>query len=237
VFSVVKVCDRTRLLHFKTPYFSERYYLKSFLLKLKLGFAKYKAFLLAMLGPLGIWAPFAISTCDAAALGIPVDPIIIGYVWASRDNLGLVAFYCISSAIGSALGSLVPYWIGRAGGELLLLKRIDHRRLEQLRDKFESQEFFFIMIPCFLPPGTPFKLFVLCAGVFEMRVPLFMLAIFSGRLLRCGIVAFLTIRFGEDVRTALKDHLAAVGVMAAVAVVLYFLVRYFRGRKSNVVQA
>jgi membrane protein YqaA with SNARE-associated domain len=206
--------------------------LKSFLLKLKLGFAKYKAFLLAMLGPLGIWAPFAISATDAAALGIPVDPIIIGYVWASRDNLGLVVFYCISSAIGSALGSLVPYWIGRAGGELLLLKRIDHHRLEQLRDKFESQEFFFMMVPCLLPPGTPFKLFVLCSGVFEMRVPLFMLAIFSGRLLRCGILAFLTIRFGADVLSVFKDHLAAVGVFAVLAVALYFAIRYFR-RKST----
>jgi hypothetical protein len=62
-----------------------------------------------------------------------------------------------------------------------------------------------------------------------------LLAIFSGRLLRCGIVAFLTIRFGEDVRTALKDHLAAVGILAAVAVALYFGIRFFRRRSAIVV--
>jgi len=211
--------------------------LKSFLLKLKIIFAKYKAFLLAVLLPLGIWAPFAISATDAAALGIPVDPVIIGYVWAARDNFWLVVFYCVTSAIGSVIGSLVPYWIGRGGGELLLLKRIDHHRLEEMRDKFESQEFFFIAIPCLLPPGTPFKLIVLCAGVFEMRVPLFMAAIFAGRLLRCAILAFLTIRFGEDVRTALRDHLGAIAALAGVAVVLYFLIRYLRSRRNAALQA
>jgi membrane protein YqaA with SNARE-associated domain len=211
--------------------------LKSFLIKLKIIFAKYKAFLLAMLSPLGIWAPFGISAIDAAALGIPVDPVIIGYVWAARDHLWLVAFYCVSSAIGSVIGSLVPYWIGRGGGELLLLKRIDHRRLEQLRDKFESQEFFFRAIPCLLPPGTPFKLIVLCAGVFEMRVPLFIAAIFCGRLLRCSILAFLTIRFGEDVRTALRDHLGPISAATGAAVVLFFLVRYLRNRKSAALEA
>jgi membrane protein YqaA with SNARE-associated domain len=210
--------------------------LKSLLFKLKIIFAKYKAFLLAMLSPLGIWAPFGISAIDAAALGIPVDPVIIGYVWASRDNFWLVVFYCVTSAIGSVLGSMVPYWIGRGGGELLLLKRIDHHRLEQLRDKFESQEFFFIAIPCLLPPGTPFKLIVLCAGVFEMRVPLFMAAIFCGRLLRCAILAFLTIRFGEDVRTALRDHLGIIAATAGIAVVLYFLVRFLRSRKNAALQ-
>lgn len=207
---------------------------------LKLAFTKYKVFLLATLAHFGIWAPFAISSVDSAAFGIPMDPVMVGYVWKDREHLGLVVFYCISAAIGSALGSLVPYWIGRAGEELILLKRIDHKRLEELRDKFENQEFFFILIPSMLPPPTPFKLFVLCAGAFEMRIPLFLLAIFLGRLLRFALVAFLTIRFGREIVTvvgaALKQHLPSILVILGLTIAAY-LAWHFRRKRNNAVLA
>jgi membrane protein YqaA with SNARE-associated domain len=215
-------------------HFVRALHLKSLLLKIKIGYSKYKALLLTMLVPLGIWGPFAIATTDAAAFGIPADPVLIGYVWASREHIWLIVFYCLSSAIGSTIGSLVPYWIGRGGGELLLLKRIDQKKLEELRDKFESQEFFFIMIPCLLPPGTPFKLFVLCAGVFEMRVPLFMLAIFTGRTLRCAILAYLTVQFGESVLDAFKNHAGMIFSVLGAAFIVYLCVWLWRKRNSAV---
>ena len=71
---------------------------------------------------------------------------------------------------GSAIGSLLPYYLGRAGGELFLLKRINRKRYEQLRDRFEKQEFLAIMIPAMMPPPMPVKLFEFAAGVFEMKV-------------------------------------------------------------------
>jgi membrane protein YqaA with SNARE-associated domain len=206
---------------------------------LKLAFTKYKVFLLGMLAHLGIWGPFAISALDSAAFGIPMDPVMVGYVWKDREHLGLVVFYCLAAAVGSALGSLVPYWIGRAGEELILLKRIDHKRLQELRDKFENQEFFFLMIPSMLPPPTPFKLFVLCAGAFEMRIPLFLLAIFLGRLVRFALVAFLTIRFGQEIATVvgvtLRQHLPLLFAIIAAVVAAYLFIRFRRKRSATVV--
>jgi uncharacterized membrane protein YdjX (TVP38/TMEM64 family) len=66
-----------------------------------------------------------------------------------------------------------PFLLGRAGGELFLMKRIDRARYEQLRDRFEKQEFLAMMIPSILPPPTPWKLFVFAAGVFEMKITRF----------------------------------------------------------------
>src|SRR5207237_3488653 len=91
------------------------------------------------------------------------------------------------------------YGIGRAGGELLLLKHVDRRRFERLRDRFENQEFFAMMVPAMLPPPTPFKLFLLAAGVFELRPGLFMLAIFVGLVVRFLILVFLVVRFGPGI--------------------------------------
>ncbi len=55
------------------------------------------------------------------------------------------------------------------------------------------------MLPSMLPPPTPFKLFVLSAGVAEMRFSHFLAAIFFGRFLRFCILSILVIRFGPEI--------------------------------------
>ena len=177
-----------------------------------------------------------LALADSGAFGIPMDPVMIAYAWRDRGNLLLVAFYCVTAALGSAVGSLIPYAIGRAGEELLLLKRIDRDRLERLRDRFESQEFIFIMIPAMLPPPTPFKLFTLSAGAFEMRVGLFMGAVFVGRLLRFGISSYLTLRFGPEivriVMNTARHHLVAALATIALLLAVYFIWRKLRRRRA-----
>jgi membrane protein YqaA with SNARE-associated domain len=158
--------------------------------------SRYTHFIWSVLQPLGSWGIFAVAILDSAAFGIPLDPVVAGYVYAHPSNIWLYVFV---AAAGSAVGSLVPYGIGRAGGELLLLKRIDRERFERMRDRFENQEFFAMMIPAMLPPPTPFKLFLLSAGVFEMRPYLFLLSIFAGRVIRFIILGFLVVKFGPGI--------------------------------------
>jgi membrane protein YqaA with SNARE-associated domain len=178
----------------------------------KLLFAKYKAFFVGLLAYLGGWGVLVIAILDGIVPVIPLDPVVASYVYGAPHHAWI---YILSGAIGSAVGSMVPFYIGRAGGELLLLKRIDRHRLEAMRDKYESQEFFFIMIPCMLPPGTPMKLIILAAGAFEMRAPLFFLAIFIGRILRFSILAYLVIKFGPGV-----IHVFASGFVQALPAIL-----------------
>ncbi len=170
--------------------------------------AKYTAFIWSILRPLGPWGVFGIAFLDSAAWGIPVDPVVASYIFNRPSGLWL---YALMAAAGSSIGSLIPYSIGRAGGELLLLKRIDRHKLERLRDRFESQEFWALAIPAILPPPTPFKLLVLSAGVFEMRIPLFLLAVFLGRLVRFLSIGFLTVRYGPQIvaitMRLMREHL------------------------------
>lgn len=189
--------------------------------------AKYTTFIWAILKPLGSWGVFGIAFIDSAAYGIPLDPVVAGYVYNRPAGIWLFAFM---AAAGSALGSLIPYWIGRAGGELLLLKRIDRHKLERLRDRFESQEFWAIAIPSMLPPPTPFKLLILSAGVFEMRVALFLIAIFVGRFARFMLLGFLTIRYGPQIVTltmrVMREHIILLLIaLLALGLVIWLTVR------------
>jgi membrane protein YqaA with SNARE-associated domain len=192
-------------------------------------FLKYTAWL-AALKTLGAWGVFIIAILDSAAFGVPMDPLVAGYVYSNPHKAWL---YCLAGAVGSALGSLVPYLLGRAGGELFLLKRIDETKLQRIRDRFERQEFLALMVPSMLPPPTPFKLFVFSAGVFEMKPLAFLLAILSGRLVRFGTLSVLTVVFGPQIvaetKTLIKTH-PSVLVLIGVGLILagYLVYRLLR---------
>ena len=201
---------------------------------LKSIFAKYTAFFAGVLAYFGIWGVLVIATMDAIVPVIPLDPVIATYVYKDPSRFWL---YCLMGSVGSAVGSLVPYWIGRAGGELFLLKRIDRKRLEELRDRHERGEFFFIAIPCMLPPGTPMKLIILAAGVFEMRVPLFLAAMFVGRMARFLILSLLVVKFGPNIvhvfGNLMREHRTAV-LLTFAAIALAGLGWWWWKRKRTV---
>ena len=185
-------------------------------------FLKYKLILVTALKPLGYWGLGLLALLDSSSIPVPMDLIVAGYAWSDR---GRVALYVLAAAIGSTIGGLVPFFLGRAGGELFLLKRVDRAKYEQLRDRFERQEFLALLVPSMLPPPTPWKLFVFGAGVFEMKIRDFMAAVFLGRLIRFSILSFLTIRYGPEMVHILSDlarkHLAV--LMVGIGVVLVVL--------------
>jgi len=154
-----------------------------------------------------------------------MDPLVAGYVYSDPHRAWL---YCVAGAVGSALGSIVPFALGRAGGELFLLKRIDEARLKRIRDRFEKQEFLALMVPAMLPPPTPFKLFVFSAGVFEMKFVPFLLAIISGRLVRFGVLSVLTVIFGPQIvnqtKTLVRSHPWVLVLLVLAIVALGYLV-------------
>ncbi len=190
--------------------------------------------MLAALKPLGVWGIGALAVIDSAAIPVPIDALLIDYVANDHKRFLL---YCFMAALGSAVGSLLPYYLGRAGGELFLLKRINRQRYEQLRDRFEKQEFLAIMVPAMMPPPTPVKLFEFAAGVFEMKVLWFFSAIFLGKFVRFLIWAIITITYGpailHTITHTLHRHLALVMGLSGILIVLllvYVLRKVFNRR-------
>jgi len=166
---------------------------------------------MAVLGPLGAWGVLGFAAIDAAIFGMPIDAIVCGYAYANPAKLVL---YALAAAVGGAAGSLVVYAIGYEGGEALLRKRMGDARYHRITARFEQREFLVMTIVSVLPPPTPFKLFVLCAGMAEMRPLRFVLSIFTGRFVRFLIEGLLVIRYGPHVialfAEMFRHHLASV---------------------------
>ena len=194
--------------------------------------AKWTLLILSILSPLGVWGVLGFAFVDAALLGMPLDAIVGGYVYSNPHRFLL---YSAMAAVGSALGSVVIYWIGYKGGEVLLVKRIGEARFNKIKASFDKHEFLAIMLPSMLPPPTPFKLFVLSAGVAEMRFSHFLGAIFAGRFLRFCILSILVIRYGPQIvgffGSAVHNHLRL--TLAILAVLVLVSCWFWWSRKQN----
>ena len=190
---------------------------------------KWNIAILAALAPLGLWGLGVLAAIDSASIYIPIDALVVGY---SVHDHSKFLLYCLVAALGEAFGSLIPFYLGRAGGELFLLKKIDRARYEQLRDRFERQEFLAIMIPSMMSPPVPVKLFLFAAGVFEMRVLSLFCAVFAGMFLRFGVVAAVAILYGpaivQTIGSAMKNHAT---IMLTVIGILVMLIAIGVARK------
>jgi membrane protein YqaA with SNARE-associated domain len=199
---------------------------------------KAKFWIVAILKPFGAWGLLGLSIVDSAAIPLPfLDPLIVSYGVQAPAKAVL---YCFMGASGSAIGSLLPYYLGRVGGELFLLKRINRERYEQLRDRFEKQEFLAIMLPAMCPPPMPVKLFELAAGVFEMRLVSYFLAIAAGKFIRFAVESTLVIIYGPAIlSTVLRafhrhSNIALTIVGALIFTLLLYIFRKIFDRKKGV---
>jgi len=197
--------------------------------------AKYTAWILHVLTPLGIWGVFAIAFADSALLGMPVDAIVAFYVYQDHRRL---LFYVVMASLGSTVGSIPLYIIGYLGGEKVLRKRISEERFLQIHQSFEQHEFWALMFPGMLPPPMPFKIFVLGAAVFEMRFRDFLAAIFAGRFVRFFVLSLLTLWLGPQVVQlaggVFRKHLVWVLVAVAAGVLIWLLLRWKKSRIGRI---
>jgi membrane protein YqaA with SNARE-associated domain len=196
--------------------------------------SRYTAFLWALLKPLGAWGVLVVAALDGAFIGLPVDAVVAGYVYQDPARFLL---YALMASAGSTLGSIVIYVIGYKGGEELLRKRIPPERFERIHAAFDQHPFWSLMLPAMLPPPVPFKVFVLAAAVSEMGFVRFLVAIFSGRMVRFLSLGLLTIKFGPDVvhlfGSLFREHYYLILEAILVGLVVWLVMRR-RKRKVSI---
>jgi membrane protein YqaA with SNARE-associated domain len=193
---------------------------------------RYTTWIAKVLAPLGPWGVVAIAAVDGSLFGMPVDAVVAGYIYYDRSHFLL---YVLLASAGSATGSLVLYGIGYFGGETLLRKRMSRERFAKIHASFERHEFWALMFPAMLPPPTPFKMFVLAASAFEMRLTHFLAAVFAGRFVRFLVLALLTIKFGPQFVQFVTDSMQQRSHwlwLVAILALITVLILYWKKRKQ-----
>jgi membrane protein DedA with SNARE-associated domain len=102
-----------------------------------------------------------------------------------------------------------------------------------MRDRFQRQEFLAVMIPSMMPPPAPWKMFIFASGVFEMRIPVFLLAVFVGRMLRWLALSLLVLKLGPGAVDLVARHAVPVVIAVGVLAVIGFAWWWIRKKRSG----
>ena len=175
---------------------------------------------------IGLGAPglFLISFLDSSVLSFPVINDLL-LIELSIQRPARMPLYASMATLGSVLGCVLLFFISEKGGEALFHKHAG-KRAQAIHNWVVHNGFAGMLVAALLPPPTPFKIFVVAAGVFEVPLLSFTSAVTLARLLRYFTIGYLAIRFGKGAMSYLKDHWFIVTIVAiAVVLVSYGLSR------------
>ena len=187
---------------------------------------------------LALGAPglFLVAFLDSSLLSLPeIADLLV--VWMVTRHKARFVLYAVSATIGSIVGCLLLYYIGRKGGAALVRKKFSSATVDRSLASFRRHGIMAVLIPSILPPPAPFKIFVLLAGVADISVARFTIAIAIGRGARYFIEGLLALRYGDRAVAFMHENagtasLVAVGVLVA-GLLVYIAWTKARGGNSR----
>lgn len=171
---------------------------------------------------------FLIAFLDSSFLSLPqINDLLL--VWMVTRRPHLMPYYASMAVLGSIVGCLVMYYVGLKGGQALLRKRFSAASIDRNLARFQRYGVLVVLVPSLLPPPAPFKIFVLLAGVAQIPLPKFCLAIAIGRGIRYFGEGLLAVWFGERAMAYVDAHAREVSLwlvgLLAIALLVYLLWR------------
>ena len=177
---------------------------------------------MAFAAALGAPGLFLISFLDSSILTFPVINDLL-LIELSMRRPARMALYASMATLGSLLGCVLLFLLARKVEEAAFHKKVGPRG-EAIRHWVVRNGFGGILVAAMLPPPTPFKFFVLAAGVFEVPLVSFASAIALARAIRYFGVGYLAVRYGADALPYLIRHKLQVTVFVIAFVTVSYAV-------------
>jgi len=177
------------------------------------------AWLLPIAEQLGAPGLAIIAFLDSSFLSLPQvgDALIVALTIQHPERW---MRYSGATTVGSTAGCFVLYAIARKGGEAFLRRRFSEKQIDRGLGVFRRHGLLAVIVPAMLPPPTPFKVFVLLAGLAGVRPVAFTFGIAIGRGFRFGGEGWLAYKYGAQATKYINENLATVSAVLAGIVLL-----------------
>ncbi len=175
---------------------------------------------------------FLVGFFDSSVLSFPFvnDLLVIRF---SVENPARMVYYAAMATLGSLAGCVWLYYLARKGGEAMYRRRTG-KRAERVRAWVLRNQFLSVAIPAVLPPPLPFKAFILAAGVFQVPLGTFTLALVAGRGLRYFAEGVFAVRYGAAAaRYFVENKLEATLLIVGTIVLTYLATRWVFGGRAK----
>jgi membrane protein YqaA with SNARE-associated domain len=161
---------------------------------------------------------FTIAFLDSSFISLPqINDLLV--VLMVRQNPAWMLYYALMATLGSIAGCYVIYYLAEKGGETFLRKRLKEGHIDRALGLYQRHGLLALMVPALLPPPAPFKLFVLLAGVAEVRPLKFVLAIAVARGARYLALGLLVVWYGDRAEELMATRGREVAVWVAGVIV------------------
>jgi membrane protein YqaA with SNARE-associated domain len=183
---------------------------------------------------LGVPGLFLVAFVDSSFLSLPEAADILVVLMVARQK-ALMPLLVASATLGSLAGCLIIFYLGRKGGEAFVRKRFGGSSVDRTLAALRRYGVVAVLVPSILPPPMPFKIFVFMAGIAEISVLRFSIAIVLGRGGRYLALGILAVAYGDQAMTYLRDHgvAASLVVVGVLAVVVASYLLWSRAQSAN----
>ncbi|MBR9676386.1 DedA family protein [Candidatus Woesearchaeota archaeon] len=185
--------------------------------------------------PLGGGGLFVLAFIESIFFPVPPDFLLI---ILCLSNPSYALFYALLASLGSLLGGITGYGIGRYGGLPVLRRLIKEKTIKKAHRLFEKYEAWTIGIAGFTP--VPYKVFTLSAGVFYINFKLFVVISAITRSARFFIVATLIMLYGEIIVGFIDKYFNLLSILSVLVLIIFFVlykkkdeVKTFFGRHNT----
>jgi membrane protein YqaA with SNARE-associated domain len=170
-------------------------------------------------------ALFALAFTESSFFPVPPDVLQIAMTLERRSRAWL---YAAVSTIGSVLGGVLGWaigallWGGLSGLFFKYVPGVTEANFRLVHDRFEASAFLAIFTAAFTP--IPYKVFTIAAGVFDISLPVLVLASLVGRGARFFAVAAVFWLVGAPARRLVERYFNILTLLFGVALIGGFVV-------------
>ncbi len=175
---------------------------------------------------------FVVAFLDSSFISLPqINDLLV--VFMVVRNKPLMPYYALMATAGSVAGCYVLYLIAERGGEAFLARRLKRGHVDRALALYRKRGVLALVVPALLPPPSPFKLFVLLAGVAEVRPLAFVASIAIARGLRYLVIGTLAVWYGDFALEMLQQHGREAALWVAVFIVAAGIAWWLLRRSSR----
>lgn len=164
-------------------------------------FSRIYGFALALGGP-GL---FGVAFLDSSFISLPQINDLLVVLMVTR-NKAWMPYYALMATLGSVSGCFVIYSLAKRGGEAFLRKRLREGHMDRALGLYKKHGVLALIVPGLLPPPSPFKLFVLAAGVAGVPAARFVAGVAIARGIRYTALGLLTVYYGDVALELMRTH-------------------------------
>jgi len=175
---------------------------------------------------------FTAAFLDSSFISLPqINDVLV--VLMVTEHKSWMLYYAFLATAGSVAGCSVIYYLADKGGDAFIRKRLKPGHVERTLALYKRHGLLALMVPALLPPPAPFKLFVIAAGLANVKPLQFLVAIFVARGLRYLALGVLAVYYGDAALGLMRTHGRGVALGLVGLIVVGIGIWWFRSQRSR----